>query len=38
VDEPPGITETIFRGSEDEIALVHDEYKDEKKHGWLSIE
>ncbi len=34
----PGITETIFRGPTAEIALKREEYREEKKHGWLKIE
>jgi len=29
---------TIFRGPDGQIALAHDEYKDDKRHGWLKIE
>ncbi|MGC9316112.1 MAG: hypothetical protein ACP5G4_10890 [bacterium] len=37
VHEPPlQIHETIFRGPTREIALTN-EYKPEKKHGWLDI-
>ncbi len=38
-----GITETIFRGPDGatgttrEIALIHDDYKKDKNHGWLNI-
>ncbi len=37
------VTETIFRGPEGatgtprEIALIHDDYKKDKHHGWLEI-
>jgi len=33
----PGKMETIFRGPEGQIALVHDDYKEDKRHGWLEI-
>ncbi len=41
--EPGGLTETIFRGPDGatgatrEIALTHDDYKEDKHHGWLEI-
>jgi len=41
VHEPPlqttGITETIFRASWMKITLKRDEYKKDKRHGWLKI-
>ncbi|RKZ29605.1 hypothetical protein DRQ36_08145 [bacterium] len=33
-----GITETIFRGPTAQIQLTREEYREEKKHGWLEIE
>jgi len=30
-----GITETIFRGPTAQIQLTREEYREEKKHGWL---
>ena len=38
------VTETIFRGPDGatgatrQIALLHDDYKPDKRHGWLSVE
>ncbi len=31
------VTETIFRGPDGEIALLHDDYKPDKLHGWLEV-
>ena len=30
-------TKTIFRGPDGQIALTHDDYKPDKRHGWLDI-
>jgi len=32
------VTETIFRGPDGQIALTHDDYKPDKRHGWLEID
>jgi len=32
------ITETLFRGPRGEITLKREEYREEKRHGWLEIE
>jgi hypothetical protein len=41
VHEPPlqttGITETIFRASGLKVKLIREEFKKDKRHGWLEI-
>ncbi len=36
--ETPGIIETIFRGPRGEIKLKRDQYRADKRHGWIDIE
>ena len=38
VHEPPAQIETIFRGSDGEIAFTHDDCKADKRYGWLEIQ
>jgi len=35
---PTGITETIFRGPDGDIALKREQYREDKRHGWLMVE
>jgi len=33
----PAKVETIFRGPTRQFALAHDDYRDDKRHGWLDV-
>ena len=37
-EEMRGINETTFRGAAGEVKLKRDEYREDKRHGWLMLE